>query len=353
MALMKTMQHFSVLALERQSAPGADKRVWCLKLACEEAYAPGDWFLVQPVNPPRVVEDVLRALSLSGHERVALRRIGEVTAAEALGRHLEITQLDPALLNRLKRTFGIGEWADRAEMAAWAARRNLLDLLCDYPEARALGLELLPQLSVLAPRFYSIASSWRATPGQVHLLFREVVHQVCDREHPGAATWTLAHLEPGDRVLGRIQANPHFRLPEDGNTPIIMIGAGVGLAPFMGFVADRVATGARSGNWLFFGETRREKTFLCRERLEHWVDDGALRLTTAFSRDQAEKIYVQHRLAEHAGEVRAWIGEGAHVYLCGDKRGMGPAVLDTLRQLLGDAGFDALKAEGRLQTDLF
>jgi len=262
-----SMQAWTVIERRLETAPDAPKRVHCLKLAGEAVWTPGDWFLVQPHNPDEVVADVLQALELTGGEAIQLRRLGEMTAAEALKKHLEITQLDPAVLNRLQRQHGIGDWPDRAAMAAYAQGRNLVDLLCDWPQVRQLGRALLPLLSPLAPRFYSIASSPLVTPGEVHLLFREVGRTVCDHYHPGAATHMMAQLAPGDALVGQVQANKHFRLPDKGEVPIVMIGAGVGLAPFMGFVAHRVAQGTSGENWLFFGETHRDKTFLCRASL--------------------------------------------------------------------------------------
>lgn len=348
------MQQWTVIERRLETAPDALKRVHCLRLTGVGAqWEPGDWFLVRPRNPDTVVADVLDALGLTGAEQVTLKRAGTLSADEALRDHLELTQLDPALLNRLQRKLGIGDWPDRAAMAAYAQGRNLADLLCDWPQVRALSASLLPLLSMLAPRYYSIAASPLATPDEVALLFREVGREVCGRWHPGAATHMMAGLRPGDTLTGCIQPNRHFHLPSSESCPVVMIAAGVGLAPFVGFVAHRVATGASGENWLFFGETHRRQTFLCRQPLEAWAAAGHLKLVTAFSRDQARKVYVQHRLREQADAVRALMARGAHVYVCGDKRRMGPAVLETLAELLGQADFDALKAENRLKTDLF
>ncbi len=342
-----------ILERRRETAPDSEKAVFCLRLACTELYAPGDWLMVQPVNPPQTVTDVLKALALTGAERVNLRRHGEVTVQEALHEHLEITQLDPAMLNRLQRKAGIGDWPDRQAMVDYAWHRDLLDLLCDYPEARALGVKLIDFLSPLAPRYYSIASAPCATPGEVHILFKHVVHTVCGREHPGAATTLLRNAPVGSFIQGRIQPNKGFKLPPDGNAPIVMIGAGVGLAPFMGFMQARLCERAQGENWLFFGETHAKQTFLCRDVLKEWVEQGALHLVTAFSRDQAEKVYVQHRVLEHAETVRRLCNAGAYFYLCGDKRGMAPAVLAALEQVLGGDKMAQLKAENRLQSDIY
>lgn len=348
-----SLHAMKILERRRETAPESDKAVFCLRLACTEPYAPGDWLMVQPVNPQQTVEDVLQALQLTGAERVELRRHGEVPVAEALREHLEITQLDPAMLNRLQRKEGIGDWPDRQAMVDYAWHRDLLDFLCDYPKARALGLKLIDYLSPLAPRYYSIASAACAHPGEVHILFKHVVHTVCGREHPGAATTLLREASVGSFVQGRIQANKGFKLPTQGDVPIVMIGAGVGLAPFIGFMQARLCERAAGENWLFFGETHERTSFLCREQLTGWVREGALQLVTAFSRDQAEKIYVQHRLLEHADDVRHLFDEGAYFYLCGDKRGMAPAVLDALTQCLGEDKMAQLKAENRLQTDIY
>ncbi len=347
------MRHWTVIERRLETAEDAPKRVHCLKLMGEAAWTPGDWFLVQPHNPDQVVDDVLVALGLTGEESITLRRHGVLKAREALTHYLEITQLDPAVLNRLQRQHGIGDWPDRAAMAAYAQGRNLADLLCDWPQARRLGLVLLSLLSPLAPRYYSIASSPLVTPEEVHLLFREVGRTVCGRYHPGAATHMLAHLSPGDIVRGRVQVNKHFRLPESPETPIVMIGSGVGLAPFLGFMAHRIAMGATGEHWLFFGETHRDKTFLCQQQLMRWEAAGHLSLITAFSRDQAQKVYVQHRLKAHGKALVRLVNAGAHIYVCGDKRNMAPAVLETLSQIVGEAGMAALKAEKRLKMDVF
>ncbi|HID01475.1 MAG TPA: hypothetical protein EYP05_09150, partial [Piscirickettsiaceae bacterium] len=249
-----SMQTWRVIERQLETAPDALKRVHCLKLVGAMEWAPGDWFLVRPTNPDKVVEDVLQALALTGKEVIQLRRVGEMTAIEALKRHLEITQLDPAVLNRLQRQHGIGAWPDRAAMAAYANRRSVLDLLCDWPQVRQLGRALLPLLSLLAPRFYSIASSPLVSPGEIHLLFAEVIYRACGRTYCGAATHMMAQLEADDTLEGQVQTNKHFHLPDKGDVPIVMIGAGVGLAPFMGFIAHRIAQGEGGENWLFFGE---------------------------------------------------------------------------------------------------
>jgi len=348
-----SMQTWRVIERQLETAPDALKRVHCLKLVGAMEWAPGDWFLVRPTNPDKVVEDVLQALALTGKEVIQLRRVGEMTAIEALKRHLEITQLDPAVLNRLQRQHGIGAWPDRAAMAAYANRRSVLDLLCDWPQVRQLGRALLPLLSLLAPRFYSIASSPLVSPGEIHLLFAEVIYRACGRTYCGAATHMMAQLEADDTLEGQVQTNKHFHLPDKGDVPIVMIGAGVGLAPFMGFIAHRIAQGEGGENWLFFGEAHRDKTFLCRAQLERWAAAGQLKLVTAFSRDQVQKIYVQHRLQAYRDDLMRLVEAGAYLYLCGDKQCMAPAVLETLSQILGDEGLAALKAENRLKLDVF
>ncbi len=347
------MHSYQVISLTPQTKKGAEKTVYCLKLICAEDYAPGDWLMVQPENPDDIVNDVLEALSLNGRAMLRLRRLGEMSAYRALKHHLEITLLDPAALYRLQREEGIGGWPDRQAIVAYAQGKNLLDYLNDFPAAQALGRRLLDRLSPLAPRFYSIASSPSATAGELHVLFRVMTHSVRGKCYEGAATSMMARLAPGDVLQGKIQANPHFKLPENEAAPVIMIASGVGLAPFMGFIAHRVAQQAKGENWLFFGETSRHRTFLCQQQLEHWQAQGVLKLTTAFSRDQAEKVYVQHRLQEAAQTLRESVDEGAYLYLCGDKHKMAPAVLEVLQDLLGTARFEALKAEKRLQLDVF
>ena len=192
--------------------------------------------------------------------------------------------------------------------------------------------------------------------GQVHLCVA-----IVRGEFPGVCSTFLADRVGEESSLPVfLQPNRNFRLPANGHTPTIMIGPGTGIAPFRAFLEERRALGAQGKNWLFFGDQRAATDFLYREELEAMRADGLLtRLDTAFSRDQAEKVYVQHRLLERAKELFAWLEDGAHLYVCGDAKRMAKDVEAALRELIRQAGRDAeeyvtrLQAAKRYQRDVY
>jgi sulfite reductase (NADPH) flavoprotein alpha-component len=219
----------------------------------------------------------------------------------------------------------------------------------DVPKEKVPAAPFMAKLKKLQPRLYSISSSPKAHPGQVHLTVG-----VVRRPRNGVCSTYLAE-RAGETVRVFVQPNRNFRLPADGATPIIMIGPGTGVAPFRAFLHERRAVGASGQSWLFFGEQHAATDFLYGEELPGL----ATRLTTAFSRDQAEKIYVQHRMLEHAGEFFAWLEDGAHLYVCGDAKRMAADVDAALREIVRRAGRDPeeyvarLQAERRYQRDVY
>jgi sulfite reductase (NADPH) flavoprotein alpha-component len=200
----------------------------------------------------------------------------------------------------------------------------------EYPELRnkLSPVELVAALSKLQPRLYSIASSLRRYPEQAHLLVTNVGFVSHGRARQGVCTSFLSgRIEENTRVPAFIHSAKHFRLPEDPAAPIIMIGVGTGLAPYRGYLQEREATGATGRNWLFFGEQRRAANFYHEKEMADYSASGLLtRFDTAFSRDQASKIYVQHRIRECGREVWSWLQDGAYLYLCGDAERMAPDV---------------------------
>jgi sulfite reductase (NADPH) flavoprotein alpha-component len=217
---------------------------------------------------------------------------------------------------------------------------DLLDLLVAFPSARPPLDELVAALSPLQPRLYSIASSPKAHGSEIHLTVGVVRYARNGRARKGVASTFLAErAAPSGDLKGFVQKAHGFRLPASGDTPIVMIGPGTGVAPFRGFLAERQAAGARGRNWLFFGEQRRDHDFLYRDELETWSRDGVLtRLDTAFSRDQEDKIYVQHRMRENARELWSWLEAGAHVYVCGDAKRMARDVDQALTEVAATQG---------------
>ena len=217
----------------------------------------------------------------------------------------------------------------------WNEAHDVLDVLEEHASIRLTAAELVDSLRKSLPRLYSIASSQAAHPGQVHLLVVSVRYIVRGRAREGVCSTWLADRWPDGATADMYLQNQqkHFAMPSDPETPMIMIGPGTGLAPFRAFVEERVVTGATGRNWLFFGEQRRASDFFYEDQFSGYVRDGRLRLDVAFSRDQAEKIYVQHRMREQASDLWAWLEEGAEFFVCGDKERMAADVDRELHRL--------------------
>jgi sulfite reductase (NADPH) flavoprotein alpha-component len=217
----------------------------------------------------------------------------------------------------------------------------------------------------LPPRLYSIASSPLAHPGEVHVTVAAVRYQALGRARHGvASTWLSDLVGKGERVPVFVQPNKNFRLPEDNDAPVIMIGPGTGIAPLRAFVEHRAALGAKGRNWLFFGDRHYSHDFLYQLEWQQYLKNGVLtRLDVAFSRDQPEKVYVQHRIAERSREIYAWLREGAYIYVCGDASRMAADVNDALISVYHEEGglsqeaakaeVDALRKSRRYQRDVY
>ena len=206
--------------------------------------------------------------------------------------------------------------------------------------AHCRSTELLPLLRKLAPRLYSISSSPKAHPGEVHLTVSAVRYESFRAQRKGVASTFLAD-RAGNAGFVKVFVQPShgFKPPANGDTPMIMVGPGTGIAPFRAFLEERAATGAKGKNWLFFGDQKRSADFLYEEQLTAWQKSGFLtRLDLAFSRDQAEKIYVQNRMLENAAELWAWLEAGAHFYVCGDASRMAKDVDAALHKIIETAG---------------
>jgi sulfite reductase (NADPH) flavoprotein alpha-component len=227
----------------------------------------------------------------------------------------------------------------------FAADRQLVDLFEAYPEKLSPD-QFLKLLRPLPGRLYSVASSIKAHPGEAHLLVGVVRWASHGKARKGVASVYLAERrKAGQNARIYVKPNRHFRLPADGQTPIIMIGAGTGVAPYRGFIEERLETGASGKSWLFFGERNFTNDFLYQLEWQDHVDAGALsRIDLAFSRDQPEKIYVQHRLWEQRADIERWLGDGAHLYVCGDEKGMAKDVDATLVKILAESAKGDLEA---------
>jgi sulfite reductase (NADPH) flavoprotein alpha-component len=310
---------------------------------------------------------VLAALDLDGEAAVA-HAGSELPLREWLSSRREITRLSRPFiashaaqagddaLNRLLAP------EHAAQLAGLLGRSQLIDLLHATPAAWRAD-DLVAALRPLQPRLYSIASSRKAVGEEAHLTVAHVEYDNGAGLRWGAASHFLASRGEGDRADAFIEANERFRLPADASRDIVMIGPGTGVAPFRGFVQERRETGASGRNWLLFGNSHARSEFLYQTEWQQALKDGALhRLDLAFSRDQAEKIYVQERLREHGRELYAWLESGAHVYVCGALamgKDVHAALLDIVareRRVDADGAADylaALQAQGRYARDVY
>jgi sulfite reductase (NADPH) flavoprotein alpha-component len=331
-------------------------------------YEPGDALGVLPTNCPTLVQDILTHLRCNGEEPVGING-ADVPLREALSRYLDITKSSNDLLSTVARRARDCELARllepgrSAELKNWLWGRGVIDVLELLSEPLPAA-EFVKVLRKLSPRLYSVASSPKAHPRQVHLTVSAVRYESHGRARKGVASTFLADRAVDADAKIFVQPSHGFKLPKSGDTPIIMIGPGTGIAPFRAFLEERQVTGAKGKNWLFFGDQKHSTDFLYEEELTKWLRDGHLtRLDLAFSRDQVEKIYVQHRMVEQAVELWSWLQEGAHFYVCGDASRMAKDVDAALHRIVERAGgldaeaaaefVEGLKAEKRYQRDVY
>ncbi len=317
-------------------------------------YEAGDALGVLAANDPALVADILAATHLTGDEPVVLAKAGQVTLAEALTHKLAITRLSRKLvdayakLGDLKILNNLLQPEQQTHLDTFLYDRGLIDLLTEHPGLIAGAQQLVDLLPAMAPRLYSISSSPKAHAGEVHATVAVVRYRSHNRERGGVCSTLFAdRTELSGTLPVYIQHNKKFRLPADPAAPIIMIGPGTGIAPFRGFLHERCAASAPGRNWLFFGDRSASTDFLYREELEQMTASGLLtRLDTAFSRDQAHKIYVQDRMLEHGAEFFAWLEQGASLYICGDASRMAKdvdAALHTVIERHGQRDPEAAK----------
>lgn len=324
----------------RLNAPGGQKetRHLAFDLTGQDfSYEAGDALGVWPTNCPDLVNDMLALLRLAPSTPVTLRDRGDMTLVEALSQHCEIARITPEVLQFVAERSGHTALAEllqeacKDDLKRWLWGRQIIDLLQEYP-IQPRADEWLAVLKRLQPRLYSISSSQKATPDQVHLTVSTVRYGRDGKRRGGVCSTFLADRAEAVAVPIFVHRSAYFRPPNNPDTPMIMVGPGTGIAPFRAFLQERRATGAKGANWLVFGEQRAATDFYYREELAAMRRDGYLhRLDTAFSRDQAEKIYVQHRLLEQGAELWRWLQEGAHFYVCGDAARMARDVDAALR----------------------
>jgi sulfite reductase (NADPH) flavoprotein alpha-component len=352
-----------VIAAEPLTGPGSSKDIRHVVVDLTNSglsYTPGDSLSIAAPNDPVMVEATLSALGAGRDESLRQTLTHEVDIARPLDRTLDLLAMaaaHPKHAAALRALSG-------GEAGAEPADADLLDLLVAFPSARPPLADLLRSLPPLRPRLYSIASSQRVTPNEVHLCVAVVRETRRGRLRHGVASGFLA-----DRAIdyGAFRASiqtSHFRLPTDPRTHVIMCGPGTGIAPFRAFLQERAALGHKGRAWLLFGERQRAHDFIYESELNAWLADGTLsRLDVAFSRDQARKDYVQHRMAENAADLWRWLQDGAHFYVCGDATRMARDVDAALRRIaMAEGKLDeaqardwivALARQGRYQRDIY
>ncbi|MFQ6852008.1 bifunctional nitrate reductase/sulfite reductase flavoprotein subunit alpha [Streptomyces sp. 35M1] len=337
------------------SLPGATKEVRAFTIDTRRAdtpltYTAGDALGVRPLNCPDLVAEWLAVTGLDPAAEVDIDGHGPVALGTALHRHLDITRITPDLLRLVADHTGDRSLKkllrpdNKGERDRWTWGRQAVDVLAEHP-VRATAATWAEVLGPLRPRLYSIASSPLEDPHRMRLTVSVIRYESdLGRMRKGVASTFLADAEPDSPVPVFVQRNDRFRPPADPATPMIMVGPGTGVAPFLGFLEERRALGHSGANWLFFGEQHRATDFYYREELDEMSRSGTLtRLDTAFSRDQRAKVYVQDRMREHGAQLWSWLRDGAHLYVCGDASRMAKDVDRALR--------DIAVAHGGLEPD--
>ncbi|MEO6360899.1 MAG: assimilatory sulfite reductase (NADPH) flavoprotein subunit [Sphingomicrobium sp.] len=332
-------------------------------------YEPGDALGVVSSNEAHRVAELLDATGLDGDAQITLKG-DTVRLASALEAYYEIAQAAPRFVEQWGKLSGAAQLAelttaDQATKAEYLYRNHVVDIVRKFPASGVSAEDFVAGLRPLQPRLYSIASSQNAIGNEVHLTINPVRYDLHGSPRNGVASAHLCdRIAQGDQLPVYIQHNPHFALPKDDNRPVIMIGPGTGIAPFRAFLQEREYRAASGKNWLFFGERNFRSDFLYQVELQEHLANGVLsELDVAFSRDGADKVYVQHRMLERAAELYAWLEDGAHFYVCGDADNMAKDVEAALLTIIADqrgcSADDAgdyltrLIAEERYQRDVY
>ncbi|MCC5808482.1 MAG: sulfite reductase subunit alpha, partial [Opitutales bacterium] len=339
-----------ILRNHNLNAPDSAKETRHIEIALGQSglsYEAGDALGVCPENSPRLVDDIIAASGLPEDAPAPLPdgRVGPLF--EALRYHYDITRLTAPFVEACARLSSAAELKtlvdDKEAMKAYLDGRTQLDPVRDHGVRFPSTEHFIAPLKQLRPRLYSISSSPRAHPGEVHVTVGTVRWTAHGEDRLGVCSTFLAGLAEGERCRVFLQPNNSFRPPADSAAPMVMVGPGTGIAPFRAFIEERAALGHTGRNWLFFGDQRSATDFLYADELKHWQKRGVLtRLDTAFSRDQAEKIYVQDRMREHGRELYDWLEAGAAFYVCGDASRMAKDVDAALHDIIAEhAGRDA------------
>jgi sulfite reductase (NADPH) flavoprotein alpha-component len=354
------------------NTPGSAKETRHIEISLAGSgltYEVGDALGVLPRNCADLASELLTLGGWSESTTVTTSDGHTLPLEEALLTKCDLRKPTSALVDAVAKTEGCERLVDlltpeKNSLKEYLAQREVIDLLCEFPAFRPDAAEFVKLLSKLQPRLYSISSSLRAFPDQVHLTVGVVRYETCGRKRKGLCSTFLAdRVQTGGAVPVFVQPSHGFKLPRDPATPIIMVGPGTGIAPFRAFLHERKITAAPGKNWLFFGDQQAACDFLYRDELETFKSSGLLtRLDLAFSRDQTEKIYVQNRMLESAAELFRWLEDGAHFYVCGDAKRMAKDVDAALHKVIELSGLSPeaaaeyvqkLKTEKRYQRDVY
>ncbi len=337
---------------------GSNKETRHLELSLEDSnlhFEPGDSLGIYPENHPELVDQLIEKMNWNKDELVAVNKQGDlVSIREALISNFEITVLTKPLLQKAAsfttdtRLENLLKPEQEGEMREYLYGRDLLDLVHDFSPWEVEANEFIKILRKIPARLYSIASSSKANPDEVHLTIGAVRYQAHGRDRIGVCSFECAvNKQIGDHLPVYIQRNGNFKLPDDPQTPLIMIGPGTGIAPFRSFLEEREELECEGKTWLFFGDQHYVTDFLYQVEWQQWLENGTLtRMDVAFSRDTKEKVYVQHRMMEKSRELYEWLEKGAVIYVCGDEKHMATDVHKTLAIILEEeGGMSPLEAE--------
>lgn len=354
---------------------GSNKETRHLVLSLEDSgltFEPGDSLAILPENDPELVDSLINELGWNPEESVQINEEGDIySLRKALLSKFEITRLTKTFIQAAAELFHNEELKKLAtpgneeKVKAYLDGRDLLDFVRDFRPLQLKPVDFIHILRKLPARQYSIASSLKANPDEVHLTISTVRFQAHGRNRKGVCSFQIAErIQPGDMLPVYVDQNPNFKLPSNPDTPIIMIGPGTGVAPFRAFLQEREAEGVTGKSWLFFGDQHFSSDFLYQVEWQKWLKNGVLtKMDVAFSRDQAEKVYVQHRMLEKRKEFYQWLEDGAVVYVCGDEKHMARDVHQTILTILEKEGgltseqaavyLDQMRKQKRYQRDVY
>ena len=361
------------VTVNRRLNPGSQKDTRHLEVDLAGSglsYVVGDSMAVYPTNDPALVEEILTALHATGDELVPPPKGDPLPLREALFREYRITQPTPKFLKAIaQRASGAPLLNDllhterKADLENYLWGLEMIDFLLEHRSVHFTPDEFVAVLAKLQPRLYSIASSLKAFPDAVHFTLDVVRYESHGRQRKGVCSTFMAE-RCDNSPMPVFPTSSKFRMPEDNDVPMIMVGPGTGIAPFRAFLQERKAVAARGKSWLFFGSQQEKCDYFYKEEFDALRQEGFLtRIDCAFSRDQEHKIYVQHRMHENSAELWKWLEEGAHFFVCGDAKRMAKDVDAALRQIVEKEGgldgeraneyIEKMKSEKRYKRDVY